>query len=82
MPDSESVAQEPVVQKPIRDEQRRHDNHEVQKLTEDEAVVIDVVFVVNIGTEELQKEKRIKNGRLILKGYVVNHVINYNSGKS
>ena len=53
MPDSEAVAQEPVVQEPIGDEHGGEDDHEVEQLAEDETEVVDVVLVVDVGTEEL-----------------------------
>ena len=55
MPDAEAVAEEAVVQEVVGEEHGGEDNKEVEELTEDEAIVVDVVFVVDVGTEELNQ---------------------------
>jgi hypothetical protein len=60
VPDPESVAQEAIVQEPVRDEQGGGYHKQVEELAEDESKVVDVVLVVDVGTKELEREKNVK----------------------
>lgn len=64
MPHPEAIAQEPVVQEPVGDEHGCYYDQEVEQLAKDEAVVVDVVLVVDVRTEKLEK-KRIKLNKKI-----------------
>ena len=55
-PDVESVADEYVVEEFVGEEERGDDDDEVEELAEDEAEVVDVVLVVDVVGEKLEKE--------------------------
>ena len=59
VPDLESVAEPAVGQESVGGEEADHGDHQVEELAEDEAKVVDVVLVVDVVTEELQRHTHI-----------------------
>ena len=55
----EAVAEPAVGQEAVGGEEAEHGHHQVQELAEDEAVVVDVVLVVDVVPEELQRHTHI-----------------------
>ena len=53
----EAVGEEAVVEEGVRQEEAEDGHEEVQRLAEDEAVVVDVVLVVDVRAEELENSR-------------------------
>jgi hypothetical protein len=62
-PDVEPVSEESVVEEPVREEERDDNDDQVEELAENEAKVVNVVLVVNIFGEKLEKEIMTTNIR-------------------
>ena len=55
MPDLEAVTEPAVGQEAVGGEEADNGDHQVEELAEDEPKVVDVVLVVDVVTEELQR---------------------------
>ena len=64
-PDVESVAEESVVEEFVGEEERGDDDDEVEELAEDEAEVVDVVLVVDVVGEKLEKEMQLGSSHVM-----------------